>query len=111
MRQELCIHTTCVRNPRVQEDNSVFVLCTRSTRAVVVFIGIADNSSIRRNFNSSTGDGPSVIAVMRTEIDGLTIPFGVDFEHIAIRQRELHVLTSCTSGKAVIVQNISGSDL
>ena len=105
------VNTTCIRNPRVQEDNGILVLRTRSASTVVVLIGIADNSSVRRNLNSSTGDGPSVVTVMRTEIDGLTIPFGVDFEHIAIRQRELHVLTSCTSGKAVIVQNISGSDL
>ena len=101
------VNTTCIRNPRVQEDNGVLVLRTRSASTVVVLIGIADNSSVRRNLNSSTGNGPSVVAVMRTEIDGLPIPLGVDFKHVAIRQRETTIGAGSTSGIALIIQLVS----
>ena len=107
----VCVDTTSIRNPRIQENNSVLVLCTRRARAVVVFIGVADNSSVRRNFNGSTGDCPSVIAVMWTEIDGLTIPFGVDFEHVAIRQGKCVVGAGCSSRITIVIKNIGGKSV
>ena len=101
------VDTTCIRNPRVKENNSILVLSTRSASTVVAFICITNNSGVSRNFNSSARDCPCVIAVMGTEIDGLTIPLGVDFQHIAIRQRETAIGAGSTSGIALIIQLVS----
>ena len=109
MGQKLGIHTPGIRYPGVQEHNGIFVFRTRSTSAIAAIV--AKHSRVSRNINCSASQIPVVAVVVRTEINGLTIPFRVDFQHIAIRQRELHVLTSCTSGEAVIIQNIGSSDL
>ena len=44
---------------------------------------------------------------MGTEIDGLPIPLGVDFKHVAIRQRETTIGAGSTSGIALIIQLVS----
>ena len=101
------VNTTRIRNPRVQEDNGILVLSARSASAVITLICVTDNSSICRNFYGSARDCPCVIAVMGTKIDGLTIPLGVNFKHIAIRQRETAIGAGSTSGIALIIQFVS----
>ena len=45
---------------------------------------------------------------MWTEINGLTIPFRVDFQLVTISQGKTHVLTGGPGGKLIVVQNVSG---
>ena len=79
----VCVDTTSIGNPRIQENNSVLVLCTRCASAITTIV--AKNSSVSGNIDRSASQIPIVTVVVWTEINGLTIPFRVDFEHIAIR--------------------------
>ena len=104
MGQKLGIHTPGIRYPRVQEHNGIFVFRTRSTSAIAAIV--AKHSRVSRNINCSASQIPVVAVVMRTKIDGLTIPLRVDFKFVTISQGKAHVFTGSTSRKFIIIQHI-----
>ena len=80
---KVCIHTACVRNPGIQEHNRILIFRARSTSTIAAIV--AEDSCVSGNIDRSASQIPIVTVVVWTEINGLTIPFRVDFEHIAIR--------------------------
>jgi len=105
MGQKLGIHTPGIRYPGVQEHNGIFVFRTRSTSAIAAIV--AKHSRVSRNINCSASQIPIVTVVVWTEINGLTVPLGVDFKHVAIRQREATIGAGCASRIAIVVQLVS----
>ena len=104
MGQKLGIHTPGIRYPGVQEHNGIFVFRTRSTSAIAAIV--AKHSRVSRNINCSASQIPVVAVVMRTKIDGLTIPLRVDFKFVTISQGKAHVFAGSTSRKFIIIQHI-----
>ena len=109
MGQKLGIHTPGIRHPGVQEHNGIFVFRTRSTSAIAAIV--AKHSRVSRNINCSASQIPIVTVVVWTEINGLTVPLGVDFKHVAIRQGKAVILTRGTSRKFIVVQNVCSIDI
>ena len=101
---KVCIHTSCIRNPGIQENNSILVLCAGCTSAIAAIV--AKHSRVSRNINCSASQIPVVAVVMRTKIDGLTIPLRVDFKLVTISQGKAHVFAGSTSRKFIIIQHI-----
>ena len=101
---KVCIHTSCIRNPGIQENNSILVLCAGCTSAIAAIV--AKHSRVSRNINCSASQIPVVTVVMRTKIDGLTIPLRVDFKFVTISQGKAHVFAGSTSRKFIIIQHI-----
>ena len=99
------VDTTSIRNPRIQENNSILVLCAGCTSAIAAIV--AKHSCVSGNINCSASQIPIVTVVVWTEINGLTIPFRVDFKHVAIRQREATIGAGCASRIAIVVQLVS----
>ena len=106
MGQEFGIHFTCIRNPGVQEYNSILVLCTRCTGAITAII--AKNRSVSWNADRSTSQIPVVTVIMRAEIDGLAIPLGVNFKFVTISQRKAIIKASSPGREFVVIKNVSG---
>ena len=79
---KVCIHTSCIRNPGIQENNSILVLCAGCTSAIATII--TEYSCVRRNTNCSTSQIPIVTVIVRTKIDGLAIPLRVNFKLISV---------------------------
>ena len=79
---KVCIHTSCIRNPGIQENNSILVLCAGCTCAVAAIV--AEDSCVSGNTNRSASQIPVITVIMGAEIDGLTIPLGIDFKLVAI---------------------------
>ena len=105
MGQKLGIHTPGIRYPRIQKHNSILVFCTRCASAITTIV--AKNSSVSGNIDRSASQIPIVTVVVWTEINGLTVPLGVDFKHVAIRQREATIGAGCASRIAIVVQLVS----
>ena len=79
---EACIHTSGIRNPGIQENNGILVLCARSSSAIAAIV--AKNRRVRRNINCSASQIPVVTVIVRTKIDGLAIPLRVNFKLISV---------------------------
>ena len=79
---KVCIHTSCIRNPGIQENNSILVLCAGCTSAIAAIV--AKNSSVSGNTNRSASQIPVVTVIVRTKIDGLAIPLRVNFKLISV---------------------------
>ena len=100
------VHTASVRYPRIQEHNSIFVLCAGSTSTIAAIV--AKNSSVSGNTNRSASQIPVITVIMGAEIDGLTIPLGIDFKLVAISQRKAIIKASSPGREFVVIKNVSG---
>ena len=102
----VCVDTTSIGNPRIQENNSVLVLCTRCASAITTIV--AKNSSVSGNIDRSASQIPVVTVIMRAEIDGLAIPLGVNFKFVTISQRKAIIKASSPGREFVVIKNVSG---
>ena len=83
--QIVLVYTTCIRNPRVQKYNGIFVFRTGCTRTVIPFVGVTNNGGVSGNIDCCACNTPRVCVVVGSELDGLTIPLGVDFQLMTVR--------------------------